>query len=72
MEMMAGMIRGRFGAPVPVQRQKDFFFKHIAPWAEHFFSDLEGAKSSVFYAPVGTVGKAFLEIETQAFRMGAD
>lgn len=72
LEMMAGMIRGRFGAPVPLQRQKDFFFKHIAPWAEHFFSDLEGAKSSVFYAPVGTVGKAFLEIETQAFRMGAD
>ncbi len=72
LEMMAGMIRGRFGAPVPLQRQKDFFFKHIAPWAEHFFSDLEGAKSSVIYAPVGTVGKAFLEIETQAFRMGAD
>ena len=72
LEMMAGKIRGRFGAPVPLQRQKDFFFKHIAPWAEHFFSDLEGAKSSVFYAPVGTVGKAFLEIETQAFRMGAD
>ncbi|PSL18715.1 TorD/DmsD family molecular chaperone [Shimia abyssi] len=71
-EMMAGMIRGRFGDPVPLQRQKDFFFKHIAPWAEHFFSDLETAQHSVFYAPVGTVGKAFLDIETQAFRMGAD
>lgn len=72
LEMMAGMIRGRFGAPVPLQKQKDFFFKHIAAWAEHFFSDLEAAQNSVFYAPVGTVGKAFLEIETQAFRMGAD
>ncbi|GAA6180502.1 MULTISPECIES: TorD/DmsD family molecular chaperone [unclassified Shimia] len=72
LEMMAGMIRGRFGEPVAVGRQKDFFFKHIAPWAEHFFTDLEGAQNSVFYAPVGTVGKAFLEIETQAFRMGAD
>ncbi len=71
LEMMAGMIRGRFGAPVALQKQKDFFFRHIAPWAEHFFSDLEAAENSVFYAPVGTVGKAFLEIETQAFRMGA-
>ncbi|KPA19945.1 Chaperone protein TorD [Shimia sp. SK013] len=72
MEMMSGMIRGRFGAAVPVGRQKDFFFRHIAPWAEHFFSDLEAAQNSVLYAPVGTVGKAFMAIETQAFRMGAE
>ncbi|WP_422049296.1 TorD/DmsD family molecular chaperone [Shimia sp.] len=72
LEMMAGMIRGRFGEPTPLTRQKDFYFTHIAPWAEHFFTDLEGAQNSVFYAPVGTVGKAFLEIETQAFRMGAE
>lgn len=72
LEMMAGMIRGRFGAPVAVDKQKEFFFRHIAPWAAHFFTDLEGAENSVLYAPVGTVGKAFLEIETQAFRMGAE
>jgi len=72
LEMMAGMIRGRFGEPTPVSKQKDFFFRHIAPWAEHFFSDLEAAQNSVFYAPVGTVGKAFMAIETQAFRMGAE
>lgn len=72
MEMMAGMIRGRFGEPASLQKQKDFYFKHIAPWAEHFFSDLEAAKNSVFYAPVGSAGKAFMDIETQAFRMGAE
>ena len=72
LEMMAGMITGRFGAPAPLEKQKEFFFRHIAPWAEHFFSDLEGAKNSVFYAPVGTTGRAFMEIETQAFRMTAD
>lgn len=72
LEMMSGMIRGRFGEPTPVGKQKDFFFRHIAPWAEHFFSDLEAAQNSVFYAPVGTVGKAFVDIETQAFRMGAE
>lgn len=68
-EMMAGMIVGRFGAAVPLERQKDFFFTHLAPWAEHFFTDLEGAESSVFYAPVGSVGAAFIQIEREAFRM---
>jgi TorA maturation chaperone TorD len=68
-DMMAGMIRGRFGAPVALDKQQAFFARHIAPWAQHFFSDLEAAKTSVFYAPVGSVGKAFIEIETQAFRM---
>lgn len=72
LEMMSGMIRGRFGDPTPVAKQKDFFFRHIAPWAEHFFSDLEAAQNSVLYAPVGSVGKAFMAIETQAFRMGAE
>ncbi len=70
-EMMAGMITGRFGAPAELQLQKDFFNRHIGPWAEHFFSDLEAAKSSVFYASVGSVGRAFMEIEREAFRMTA-
>jgi TorA maturation chaperone TorD len=69
MEMMGAMIVGRFGAPVPLSGQKDFFNTHIAPWAGHFFSDLEGAKNSVFYASVGSVGKAFMEIEAEAFRL---
>ena len=73
MEMMGGMIAGRFGAPVPLARQQAFFNTHIGPWAAHFFSDLEAAKASVFYAPVGTAGRLFMEIEREAFRMsGAD
>ena len=70
-EMMAGLIRGRFGRIADLETQKDFHAKHIAPWAVHFFSDLEAAKASVFFAPVGTIGKAFMEIEREAFRMGA-
>ncbi len=69
LEMMGGMITGRFGEPVPLDRQAEFFNKHIAPWAGHFFADLEAAKSSVFYAAVGAAGKAFIEIEREAFRM---
>jgi TorA maturation chaperone TorD len=71
LEMMGGMITGRFGEPVPLDQQAVFFNKHIGSWAEHFFSDLEAAKSSVFYAPVGSAGKAFMEIEREAFRMDA-
>ena len=71
MEMMGALIIGRFDAPADLERQKTFFNKHIAPWAGHFFADLEGAKNSVFYAPVATVGRTFMEIETEAFRMGA-
>ncbi len=71
-EMMAGLILGRFGdGPAGLSVQKDFFSAHIAPWAGHFFADLEAAKGSVFYAPVGAIGRAFVEIEREAFRMGA-
>ena len=69
MEMMAGMIVGRFRGPASLDDQKLFFNKHIAPWAGHFFTDLEAAKNSVFYACVGSVGRAFMDIEREAFRM---
>ncbi|MEL6782471.1 MAG: molecular chaperone TorD family protein [Pseudomonadota bacterium] len=69
MEMMAAMIVGRFGTPADLGAQKDFFNKHIGPWAGHFFTDLEEAKTSVFYTPVGTVGKIFMAVEAEAFRM---
>jgi len=67
---MGALIVGRFGPPADMRGQKTFFNRHIAPWARHFFCDLEGARNAVFYAPVGTVGRAFMEIETEAFRMG--
>ena len=70
-EMMAGLILGRFGEPMPLAGQKDFFATHLGSWVGHFFADLEAAKRSVFYAPVGAVGSAFIKIEREAFRMGA-
>lgn len=71
MEMMAGMIVGRFGVPATLEDQKTFFNTHIAPWAGHFYSDLEAAKNSVLYASVGNVGREFMGIEREAFRMTA-
>tara|TARA_R110000850_G_scaffold25560_4_gene73659 strand:- start:603 stop:1208 length:606 start_codon:yes stop_codon:yes gene_type:complete len=69
MEMMGGMIVGRFGSSVSLARQKEFFNKHIGPWATHFFTDMQAAKGSVLYASVGAVGAEFLKIEQEAFRM---
>ncbi|MEM7472889.1 MAG: molecular chaperone TorD family protein [Pseudomonadota bacterium] len=71
MEMMGAMIVGRLGPPASLEQQKTFYNTHIAPWAAHFFTDLEGAKNSVFYTSVATVGRRFMEIETEAFRMSA-
>lgn len=68
-EMMAGLIRGRYGAPASLDEQKTFFFDHIEPWAGHFFKDLEAAELSRLYQPVGTIGRLFVRIETDAFAM---
>jgi TorA maturation chaperone TorD len=68
-EMMSGLIRGAFGAPLAPKDQEAFFNTHVAPWAEHFFTDLEKTSGSVFYAPVGKIGRAFMRIEIEACRM---
>jgi len=72
MEMMAGLITGRFGKPASLADQKTFYNKHIGPWAGHFFTDLEAAKNSVLYASVGAVGRVFMDIEAEGFRMSAE
>ncbi len=68
-DMMSGLIMGHFGQPASITEQAEFFNTHIAPWGELFFADLEVAKSAVFYAPVGSMGRIFLDIESQAFDM---
>lgn len=67
-EMMSGLITGAFGEPASLQTQKDFFNAHIGPWAAHCFSDLEKAENAVLYAPVGSLGRALMDIENEAFR----
>jgi TorA maturation chaperone TorD len=41
----------------------------MAPWMGRFFADLERAESADFYRQVGTVGRVFIEIETEAFTL---
>ena len=69
-EVMHGLITGAFGQPASLERQRAFFEKHLAPWAGHFFADMEKAKSAALYMPVGAIGKQFMEIERDAFGFG--
>lgn len=66
-EIMAGLIDGRF--PAPAGSDGEMFEKHLLPWIGRFFNDLERAESAVFYRPVGTIGRLFMEIEREAFAM---
>ena len=68
-DMMAGLIRGSFGRFYSVPEQAKFYRKHIEPWAGLLMRDIESAKTAVFFAPVGTMGRIFLEIESEAFSM---
>jgi TorA maturation chaperone TorD len=68
-EIMAGLIGADIAAPADADRQ--FFEKHLAPWARRFFVDLEQVKSADFYARVGSLGRTFIDIEVEAFALSA-
>lgn len=72
LEMMHGLIVGAYGEDQPAaERQQRFFDTHVATWAADCFEDLEAAESADFYRRVAAVGRAFMEIEAQAFQMAA-
>ncbi len=66
-EIMSGLVGGEIGAPPGADRE--IFEKHMAPWIGRFFSDLERSQTADFYACVGTLGRTFVEIETEAFAL---
>lgn len=66
-EMMALLIT----APANLKDQERFFNEHLAPWAERFFADLEAAENAQLYRPIGTAGRLFMTIETEAFALAA-
>jgi TorA maturation chaperone TorD len=66
-EIMAGLADGQFAAPAGSEQR--MFERHLKPWIGRFFSDLERAEAADFYARVGTVGRLFMDIETEAFAL---
>jgi len=47
------------------------FEKHMAPWIGRFFTDMENAAAADFYRRLGTLGRVYIEIETEGFDMPA-
>lgn len=68
-EVMAGLINRKF--PAAQDADRDLFEKHLRPWIGRFFSDLEQAEGATFYRRVGRLGRAFVDIETEAFALPA-
>lgn len=48
---------------MPLEMQREFFDKHVAPWMGRFFGDLANARAAGFYRAVGLLGEKFLEVE---------
>jgi TorA maturation chaperone TorD len=48
---------------------QNFFARHLEPWAGRAFADIEAAPSAGFYRAAGAYGRAFIEIETEAFAL---
>jgi TorA maturation chaperone TorD/DNA-binding transcriptional regulator YdaS (Cro superfamily) len=67
LEVMAGLARGDFEADFAEQAR--FFERHLKPWAARMFADLEMSQSANFYRAVGRVGRVFMELESEAFRL---
>jgi TorA maturation chaperone TorD len=66
-EVMAGLVGGSIAASAGADR--DFFEQHLLPWIGRFFVDLERAEAANFYLYVGSLGRAFIDIEARAFAL---
>jgi TorA maturation chaperone TorD/DNA-binding transcriptional regulator YdaS (Cro superfamily) len=67
LEVMGGFANGTFDADLT--RQKEFFDRHIAPWAERCFADIGVSPSANFYKAVAALGGCFIDLERAAFQI---
>jgi TorA maturation chaperone TorD len=68
-ELMAGLAEGCFEKADRADRE--LFERHVSPWMGRFFADLEQAQAADFYRRVGTVGRIFIAIESEAFALAS-
>ncbi|MEO1693922.1 MAG: molecular chaperone TorD family protein [Pseudomonadota bacterium] len=66
LDVMAHLTRPDSGDPAAARQ---FFDRQVVTWAPKFFADLQAADRSAFYAPVGRLGSAFLDVEVKANAM---
>ena len=68
-EVMAGLLSRRF--PVSPDVDRELFERHLSPWIGRFFADLEHAQAADLYRHIGALGRAFIDIETEAFALSS-
>ncbi len=56
METMSGLITRRI--PCEAREEKAYFERHLKPWVERFFADLEKMDQQPFYRAVGRLGSS--------------
>jgi TorA maturation chaperone TorD len=66
-EIMSGLASRRL--PAPADSDRLIFEKHMSPWIGRFFADLANAETADFYKRLGTLGRVFMDIETEAFEL---
>jgi TorA maturation chaperone TorD len=66
-EIMSGLAARRLPAPQGTDRA--IYERHMAPWIGQFFADLERAETADFYHRVGAVGRIFMQVEAEAFKL---
>jgi TorA maturation chaperone TorD len=66
-EIMAGLASSEL--PAPAGSDRTIFEKHMAPWIGRLFADIERAQAADFYRRVGSLGRVFIKIETEAFSL---
>ena|SRR5277367_6219335 len=68
-EIMASLVGSQIAAPAAAEQA--IFEMHLAPWIARFFTDLERTDSARFYGRVGAIGRTFMGIECEAFRLAS-
>lgn len=68
-DVMAALLRGEVSAEG--LDAEVFFRRHILPWGLRFFADLEVQDSSELYRIVGRLGRLFIAIEDEAYRLAS-
>lgn len=66
METMCMMIQD---TGISAHEQKQFFGRHLEPWMDRFFEDLQNANNASFYSAVGVLGAQFMELEMRYLAM---
>lgn len=67
LEVMGGFANGTFEATL--SEQKEFFDRHLAPWAERCLADIAVSPSARFYKAVAALGGMFIGLEREAFEI---